>query len=132
MGNTPNIAVLCSGLSGRKAVHIQVKTFSPGKSTCTVGSEAERNFGANFFWVLAGIPKSGQEAPFVYFIIPSETMAQKVHKALMPFLGLPGKKGEPRNDNGVRTVPLPPRTSCIGWSIEPFRDRWDLITDRLK
>jgi hypothetical protein len=132
MGNTPNIDVLCSDLSGRKAVHIHVKTFVTGNSTCTVGLEAEQNFGANFFWVLAGIPKRGQEAPFVYFIIPSKTMAQKVKKALRPFLGLPGKKGEPHKDNGVRTVHLPPRTSCIGWSIEPFRKRWDLITDRLK
>jgi len=132
MGNTPNIDVLCSNLHGSKAVHIQVKTFVPGNPTCTVGLKAERDFGPNFFWVLAGIPKDGQQVPFVFFVIPSKAMAQKVKKAHMAWLAAPGKKGEKHKDSGVRTVHLPPRKSFIGWSIERYREKWDLITDRLK
>jgi len=32
LGNTPNTDILCSNLEGTKFVHIQVKTFIPGKS----------------------------------------------------------------------------------------------------
>lgn len=132
MGNTPNTDVLCSNLDGSRFVHVQVKTFVPGNATCTVGVKAERVYGPNFFWVLAGIPEDGQEAPFEFFVIPSRTMALKVKAAHLAWLAAPGKKGKTHNDSGVRTVHLPPRTSFIGWSIEPYREKWQLITDRLR
>lgn len=62
LGNTPNTDVLCSNREGTKFTHIQVKTFVPGNHTCTVGLKTEKDFGPNFFWILAGIPKEGQEA----------------------------------------------------------------------
>lgn len=40
--------------------------------------------------------------------------------------------GEKRNDSKVRTVYLPPRTNYIGWSIEQYKNRWDIIEDLLK
>jgi hypothetical protein len=49
LGNTPNTDILCSNLAGTRFVHIQVKTFVPGRRTCSVGLTAERNFGDNFF-----------------------------------------------------------------------------------
>ena len=132
MGNTPNIDVLCSNLSGTKSVHIQVKTFVPGNPTCTVGMKAERDFGSDFFWVLAGIPEKGQVAPFAYFVIPAKVMALNVKKAHKEWLAAPGKNGRPHKNSGVRTVHLPPRRSFSGWSIEPFREKWDLIAARLR
>ena len=49
LGNTPNTDNLCSNLEGTTFVHIQVKTFVPGNSTCSVGLKAEKSFGSNFF-----------------------------------------------------------------------------------
>src|SRR5271167_904271 len=78
LGNTPNTDILVSNKAGTRFVHIQVKTFVPGNRTCSVGLKAERLFGDNFFWVLGGIPKPEQEAPFEYYIIPSKAMAVNV------------------------------------------------------
>ena len=55
LGNTPNTDILSSNLAGARFVHTKVKTFIPGRRTCSVGPEAERNFGNNFFWVLGGV-----------------------------------------------------------------------------
>ena len=75
MGNTPNTDILCSNREGTKFVHIQVKTFVPGNATVSVGKKAEKNYGKNFIWVLAGIPVPGRNADFVYFIIPSRDVS---------------------------------------------------------
>ena len=66
MGNTPNTDILCSNSEGTKFVHIQVKTYVPGNKTVTVGVKAEKNFGDNFIWVLAGIPTAASTADFEY------------------------------------------------------------------
>ena len=66
MGNTPNTDVLCSNVEGTKFVHIQVKTFPPGNQKVTVGMKAEKDFGKNFIWVLAGIPLKEDKSEFVY------------------------------------------------------------------
>ena len=66
MGNTPNTDVLCSNIEGTKFVHIQVKTFPPGNRKVTVGMKAEKDFGKNFIWVLAGIPLKEDKSEFVY------------------------------------------------------------------
>lgn len=132
LGNTPNTDVLCSNPEGTKFTHIQVKTFVPGNTKCTVGLKAEKDFGANFFWILAGIPKEGQEAEFEYFIIPSMEMAQNVTKAHAAWLKAPGKSGKPHLDSKVRVVSLPPKSDYCGWSIESYRGRWDLIAKQLK
>lgn len=71
MGNCPNTDILCSNAAGTKFAHIQVKTFRPGDRTCTVGMKAEKNYGRNFFWVLAGIPEPSSPKPAEYYIIPS-------------------------------------------------------------
>ena len=131
LGNTPNTDVLCSNPEGTQFVHIQVKTFVPGNWTCTVGLKAEKDFGPNFFWVLAGIPKDGQNVSFEYFIIPSKALAENVREAHLAWLKALGKNGKPHKDSKMRTVSLPPRKSYLGWSIEGYRDRWDLISDRL-
>jgi len=127
LGNTPNTDILCSNRAGTKFVHIQVKTFVPGNTTCTVGKKAEISVGPNFFWVLAGIPPPNTDGDFQYFIIPSAEMSKNVLESFKLWLSEPGKKGQVRNDSNIRTVHLPPRASYNGWSIKDYLNRWDLI-----
>ena len=133
LGNTPNTDILCSNLSGTRFVHIQVKTFVPGARTCSVGPKAEKPFGENFFWVLGGIPNPGTEHPFQYYVIPASEMAANVSKGHQEWLAAAGIHGQPHKENSVRIVHLPPFTSPFGrWDISKFRDRWDLIEDKLR
>ena len=77
LGNTPNTDVLCSNLEGTRFV--QVKTLVTGKSkTCSVGTQAHRDFGPNFLGVIAGIPEPGSVAAFDYSVIPAAEMARNV------------------------------------------------------
>lgn len=131
LGNTPNTDILCSNIAGTKFVHIQVKTFVPGNRTCSVGLKAEKDFGENFFWVLGGVPKPGQAAEFEYYIIPSLDMAKNVTEAHMLWLETPGKNGQPHMQNKVRTVHLPPFKSFGEWDVSCYKDRWDLIENKL-
>ena len=80
MGNTPNTDILCSNKEGTKFVHIQVKTFVPGNTTCSVGIKAERNYGKNFIWVFGGIPHVNQDRPFEYYVITSSVVAENVSR----------------------------------------------------
>ena len=132
LGNTPNTDILCSNAEGTKFIHVQVKTFVPGNRTCSVGLKAEKNFGPNFFWVLAGIPKHAEESNFEYYIIPSSEMSNYVNKGHQYWLSIPGKYGQKHKDNKVRTVHLPPYKNILGWDIAQYLNRWDLIEDKLK
>lgn len=118
LGNTPNTDILCSDTEGKKFIHIQVKIFVPGKRTVSVGRKAEREYGDNFVWVLAGIPHAGSSSPFEYFIIPSRDMATNVRAAHKKWL----KDDPKRRDSHVRTATLPPRSNYIGWNIEKYRN----------
>ncbi len=133
LGNTPNTDILCSNTAGTKFVHIQVKTFVPGTRTCSVGLKAERDVGPNFFWVLGGIPKPNTAAGFEYYVIPASVMAKHVSDAHRLWLKSPGVKGQKHKDSSVRTVHLPPYKSAYGdFDLSQYRDRWDLIEERLR
>jgi hypothetical protein len=131
LGNTANTDILCSNIAGTKFVHIQVKTFIPGRRTCTVGVKAEKSFGPNFFWILAGIPEVLQNAPFSYYIIPSKVMAKTIREQHQIWLKTPGKKGQKHNDNKIRTVRLPPHKANNNWRVEKYSERWDLLAAKL-
>lgn len=131
LGNTPNTDILCSNREGTKFVHIQVKTFVPGTKTCSVGLKAERPFGPGFFWVLAGIPSPMSMAPFEYFIIPAADIASNVSAFHKRWLAALGKYGREHQDSSVRAVNVPPNSYSHLWSIEEYRDRWQLITEQL-
>ncbi|MCZ2290632.1 MAG: hypothetical protein LC125_01665 [Burkholderiales bacterium] len=60
LGNTPNTDILCSNREGTNFAHIQVKTFVPGNSTCSVGLKAEKDFGPRFFLGSGWDTASGQ------------------------------------------------------------------------
>jgi hypothetical protein len=131
MGNTPNTDILCSNIEGTKFVHIQVKTYVPGNKTVTVGMKAEKNFGKNFIWVIAGIPKSNTDKDFEYFIIPSEDLAPNVTKAHKMWLSDPGKNGRIHKDSDMRNLHLPPGESYSGWKIDEYKNRWNIIENLL-
>jgi len=128
MGNCPNTDILCSNADGTKFVHIQVKTFRPGDRSCTVGVKAERNYGRNFYWVLAGIPDPSSSLPAEYYIVPSPVFAKNVRECFQVWLKTPGQKGQQHDQtNKIRAVYLPPRRDLNGWSLKKYRNRWDLI-----
>lgn len=131
LGNTPNTDILCSNIEGTKFVHIQVKTFVPGIKTCSVGHKAEKANTKNFFWVLGGIPLPNQDTNFEYYIIPSKVMSKNIKASHESWLSTPGKKGQPHNDSKIRTVPIPPNKSRKGWNISKYKNRWDLIENKL-
>lgn len=131
MGNCPNTDILCSNLDGTKFAHVQVKTFVPGNSTCSVGPKAEKDYGAKFFWVLGGIPLEKQENQFEFYVIPSGVLSTKIRAGHQKWLDTPGRGGKKHNKSDFRTVTLPPKRDNIGWDITEFRDRWDLIQNVL-
>lgn len=126
IGNTPNTDILCSNKAGTKFVHIQVKTFVPGNRTVSVGLKAEKNYGDNFIWVLGGIPHANQNKPFEYYVIPSPVVAKHVAEDAARWLSEAGKNGHVRKNSSVRAIYLPPYKQ-YDWSIEEFRNRWDII-----
>lgn len=132
LGNTPNTDILCSNLEGTRFVHIQVKTFVPGRRTCSVGKKAERNFGDNFFWVLGGIPLPDSNKEFVYYIIPSKVMSERIAQGHQAWLIALGKKGQRHNDSDLRMVILPPYNKYECWDVSEYRNRWDLIEEKLR
>lgn len=129
-GNCPNTDILVSNADGTKFAHIQVKTFVPGTRTCSVGVKSETDYGRRFFWVLGGIPKPEMKKGFEYFIIPSTVMAKNMKECYRLWVDTPGVNGrphDPEKKNKVRALWLPPHKNRNGWSIERYRDRWDLI-----
>lgn len=132
LGNTPNTDVLCSNLEGTRFVHIQVKTYVPGNGSCNVGVKAEKFFGDNFFWVLAGIPLPTINTFFEYYVIPNQIMAENEPKYHHLWLETPSRNGRAHQDNPVRVVLLPPSKSPFYWDISPYLNRWDLIEEKLK
>ena len=133
MGNCPNTDILASNRQGTAFAHIQVKTFRPGDRTCSVGLKAERDYGPRFFWVLAGIPMPEAKAGFVYYVIPSRDMARNVSKSYEIWWKTPKRDGGSHNrDSTFRCVDLPPQTNMNEWSLDPYRDRWGLIENKLR
>jgi hypothetical protein len=130
MGNTPNTDILVSNSAGTNFVHVQVKTFIPGRKTVSVGKKAEKFYGERFVWILAGIPLADSDEHFEYFIIPSKEVSKNVSESHQIWLSTPGKNGEPHNDNDVRTIHLPPGSCMNGWEITRYKNDWSLI-DRL-
>ncbi len=132
LGGAPNTDILCSNREKTKSVHIKVRTYLPDKPTCIVGPNAENDYGTNFVWVLGGIPKPNSNQNPEYYIIPSSEMARKVTYAHQQWLQGTKPNGDKRNDNPALTVHLPPKTNYVGWSIQSYKNRWDIIGQLLK
>ena len=133
MGNCPNTDILCSNEEGTKFVHIQVKTFRPGDNSCSVGQKAEKEYGPNFFWVLAGIPTMDTEQEFSYYIIPSDVMAKNIKEGHRIWERTPGLNNKQHSlDNKFRGILLPPRNNLNWWNVSQYKNRWDLIEKKLK
>ena len=130
LGNCPNTDILVSDANASGFCHIQVKTFRPNDRTVSVGQKAEQNPGERFFWVLAGIPEpNAKSQEYVFYILPASEMAKGVKAVHKLWSETPGKKGQRRNaETSMRTINLPPREEITGWSLLPYKNRWDLIT----
>lgn len=131
MGNTPTTDILCSNLRGTKFVHIQVKTYEPGRTKVTVGKKAEIDNGEKFIWVLAGIPTSKSQDAFEYYIIPSPVVAKNVKEGHGKWLVTPGRNNQQHDETTMRIIDLPPQVSNTGWSVEQYRNKWDIIENLL-
>ena len=132
LGNTPNVDILCSNLTGTRFVHVQVKTFPKGAGKCIVGKKAEIDSGISFFWILVGLPAMESNEKIEYFVVPASVMARKIKLQYDTYLKTPGAKGQQRKKTSMRTVAIPPRKNNQGWSIEVYRDQWKLIDKALK
>lgn len=122
---------MCSNIEGTKFIHIQVKTYIPGGRSCSIGMKAERYFGENFFWILGGIPEPGSDKEFEYYIIPSKTMSENTKRQHETWHNTLGRKGQQHNESNVRTVILPPFENAYSWDISRYKNRWDLIEEKL-
>lgn len=132
MGNCPNTDILCSNEEGTKFIHIQVKTFRPEDKDCSVGLKAEKSYGPNFFWILAGIPTMKSRQEFSYYIIPSAIMATNVKESHEKWFQTLGKKGQQHAVTSFRSIQLPPRKSENGWDVQPYLNKWELIENKLR
>ncbi len=131
LGNCPNTDILVSDKDGTKFAHVQVKTYRPRQDkTVSVGLKSEKDYGPQFFWVLAGIPEMGSKATPEYYIIPSCDLATIVRQAHQKWLATPGTRGQAHNDSKVRAVAVPPSTNKYSErTIDEYLNRWDLIVD---
>ena len=127
LGNTKNTDVLCSNQDGTKFVHIQVKTYIPGNSTCPLANKELKKYGENFFWVLSGIPIPEMKRDFEYYIIPSDIMADNANKEYDKWRK--GREGD--KISTLRTVYLPDHLKKDRWNISEYKNRWDLIEEKL-
>jgi hypothetical protein len=132
LGNTVNVDILCSNLAGTEFVHIQVKTFRRGASRCMVGIKAEKDFGPKFFWIITGLAPVDSDKKDEYFIIPSKIMSTNVRRHAKKYHETPNRNGELPKKTAIRIVAVPPRKNRLGWSIEKFRNKWDLIDEALR
>ena len=94
LGSCPNTDILVSNADGNRFAHVQVKTFEPARRSCSVGRKAERDHGASFFWILAGIPDVRSGAAFECFIISSAEMAKNVAECFARRVDSPGVRGQ--------------------------------------
>jgi len=131
MGNTPNTDILCSNTEGTKFIHIQVKTFRPNDKTVAIGKKAEKYYGENFIWVLAGIPLSDSDDDFLYYVIPSANLSKNIKESHQIWMDTPGVNGRVHKETSFRSIYLPPYKTENGWSIEEYKNRWDIIENLL-
>jgi len=126
------VDVLCSNKAGTKFVHVQVKTFVPGAKSVLVGRKASVDRGANFVWVLAGIPRADHPSEaFVYYVIPSPAMAAFAKEEHGRWLATPGRNGRPHQDNSAVAVSLSSATPMPDGTISSYLNKWSHITDLL-
>jgi hypothetical protein len=103
-GNTPITDILCSNAESTKFIHIQVKTYRPGDQKVLVGEKAEKNYGKNFIWILAGIPEPNQVSDFEYYVVPSSIMSKKVKEDTDNYMKSPAVKVKEKKSTSMRTV----------------------------
>ena len=136
MGNVPNVDVLCTNSEANAAICIQVKTFRAYEKTCIVGKNAEKDYGPNFMWVLAGLRDEKHDScEESFYIIPPDVMARNVRRMHRKWAVTVGKAGNVHDEKcSIRKV----RFGDVGkrgifmFDVSDYKDRWDLIEKALR
>jgi len=126
----PPVDIICYDPQKTKSVNLIVRTYNPAKKSCIVGLKAEKFFGDNFFWILAGIPLCDSSDHTEFYIIPNRVMAENVPKFHRLWLETPGRFGRIHQDNNVRIVLLSPNNSPYYWDVSSYRNNWDFIREK--
>ena len=85
--------------------------------------------------MLAGIPKADSDKEFEFYIVPSKKVAKNVKQSHQMWLSGKGQiknTGRQRKDSNMRVINIPPAISNNGWSIEKYKNRWDIIESLLR
>ena len=136
MGNIPHVDILCSDSDAKAAICIQVKTFRAHEKTCFVGEKAEKDYGPNFIWVLAGLRDEDHDScEEAFYIIPSNVMAVNVAKMHKKWVASSGKNGNAHDEKcGVRKVRIGHvgKNDVFMFDVRDYKNKWTEITDALK
>jgi hypothetical protein len=101
LGNTKVVDILASNQDASKSVGIQVKTKDAKKKSWLLGKKAENHFKEGLFYVFVNLKEKDKRPDF--HIVPSKTVANYVRESHKKWLKTPGKKGQPHQDNPLRT-----------------------------
>ena len=98
--NSRGIDIIASNADGSKAVSIQVKTNSDGKTKWMVSKKAETFHSANHYYVFVALKGLGQRPSF--HIVPSKIVGDYVSNDHSEWLMGTKKDGSPRKDSSLR------------------------------
>jgi hypothetical protein len=113
---------------------VQVKTSTrPRTWVLSVKSERPEYVHPRLFYALVYLPPNAETASAApeVFIVPSAVVANVLTVSTREWLARPGVRGQPHNDNPVRSLmrryPWDVPGYPPGW-LDKYRDRWDYLT----
>lgn len=117
MSNTPVFDLLAiDNTDLSKQICIQVKTTTSENPRWKLNKKCELINKKNIFYVFVML--NGLELP-IYYIVPSELVANYTTKNHRNWLDTPGKKGQKHNDSNIRIFDLP--------SDSEYKNNWELL-----
>ena len=114
--NTKGVDILASNQDASKSVGIQVKTKDANKKSWLLGQKAENYTGKLLFYVFVNLKDKDERPDF--HIVPSERVSHYVWESHKKWLKTLGKKGQPHQDNLMRTFED---------KDNQYQERWELL-----
>ena len=99
--NTKGVAVLAASADAYRSVGIQVKTSQGDHCRWLMGRKAETDYGDRIFYVFVNLHHN--KAHPTFHVVPSRTVADYARKGHERYLATPGRSGQQRRDNSIRT-----------------------------
>lgn len=115
MSNVKDFDILAINRSSYKQYAIQVKTTKTKNKSWPLNKKNETLRGDNIFYVFVSLNEMGSPE---YHIVPSHVVADTIASEHKKWLDTPGKKGQPHNDNDIRSF------SDKG---NLYLDKWDYL-----